>query len=212
MKFVGLKKAFDTVKHEILLKELKKYGVIGSENALFSSYLCKRMQFCRVNGMSLGLDDINCGVPQGSCLGPLLFLIYINLPFSLQSSQVTIYADNTTLSHSSKSIVDLSENLNRDLYNLKQWLQGNKLSLNLIKTQAMVVGSRPNLKKIFDRKAHTPIFVIDCSQIEIVEKAKYLGVQLHQHFIWDEHVRFVCAKVSRALGFLRYVIATPGNS
>ena len=105
-----------------------------------------RMQFCRVNGVSSGLDDINCGVPQGSCLGPLLFLIYINdLPFSLQSSQVTMHADDTTLSHSSKNIVDLSENLNRDLCNLKQWLQGNKLSLSLIKTQAMVVGSRRKL-------------------------------------------------------------------
>ena len=63
--------------------------------------------------MSSGLDDINCGVPQGSCLGPLLFMIYINdLPFSLQSSQVTMYADDTTLSHSSKNIADLNENFN----------------------------------------------------------------------------------------------------
>ena len=205
MIFVDLKKAFDTVNHEILLKKLEKYGVTGSENAWFASYLCNRRQLCRVNGVSSGLDDINCGVPQGSCLGPLLFMIYINdLPFSLQSCQVTMYADDTTLSHSSKNITDLNENLNRDLCNLKQWLQGNKLSLNLIKTQAMVVGSRPNLKKISDKKLQPPTFVIDDSQIEIVEKAKYLGVQLDQHLVWDEHARYVCTKVSRALGFLKY--------
>ena len=82
------------------------------------------MQFCRVNGVSLGFDDINCGAPQGSCLGPLLFLIYINdLPFYLQRSQIIMYADNTTLLHSSKHIGDLSENLNTDLRNLKQLLQ-----------------------------------------------------------------------------------------
>ena len=97
MIFVDLKKAFDTVNHEILLKKLEKYGVTGSENAWFASYLCNRRQFCRVNGVSSGLDDINCGVPQGSCLGPLLFMIYINdLPFSLQSCQVNMYADDTT--------------------------------------------------------------------------------------------------------------------
>ena len=96
MIFVDLKKAFDTVSHEILLKKLKKYGVIGSENAWFAPYLCKKMQFFRMNGVSSGLADINCGVPQDSCLGPLLFLIYINdLPFSLQSSQITMYADDT---------------------------------------------------------------------------------------------------------------------
>ena len=73
----------------------------------------------------------------------------------------------------------------------------------------MVVGSRPNLKKIFDNKAQPSTFVIDGSQIEIVEKAKYLGVQLDQHLIWDEHFRFVCAKVSRALGFLKYAKKFP---
>ena len=78
--------------------------------------------------------------------------------------------------YSSKTIVDLSENLNRDLCNLEQWLQGNKLSLNLITTQAMVVESRPNLKKISDKKVQPSTFGIDDSQIEIVKKAKYLGV------------------------------------
>ena len=116
-----------------------------------------------------------------------------------------MYADDdTTLSHSSITIVNLNENLNRDLCKLKQRLQGNKFSLNLIKTQAMVVGSRSNLKKIFDKKAQPPTFVIDDSQIEVVEKAKYLGVQLDQHLVLDEHVRNVCTKVSRDLGFLKY--------
>ena len=109
-----------------LLKDLKTYGVILTQNAWFASHLCSRMQFCRVNGVSSGLDDINCRAPQGSCLGPLLFLICISdLSFSLHSSQVTMYANDITLSHSSKNIVDLSENLNRDLCNLKQWLRGN---------------------------------------------------------------------------------------
>ena len=205
MIFIDLKKAFDTVDHEILLKKLTKYGIIGLENTWFASYLSNRMQFCKVNGVSSKLDDINCGVPQGSCLGPLLFLIYINdLPFSLQNSQVTMYADDTTISYSSKNIDDLNENMNRDLNCLKQWLQGNKLSLNVMKTQAMVVGSRPNLKKISDKKIESPSFAIGDSQVEIVEKTKYLGVQLDQHLVWDEHTTFLRAKVSRALGFLKY--------
>ena len=95
------------------------------------------------------MGEINCGVPQGSCLGPLLFLININdLPFSLNNSEVTMYADDTSISYSSKNIEELNETLNSDLDALKQWLEGNKLSLNVIKTQAMVIGSRPNLKEI----------------------------------------------------------------
>ena len=205
MVFIDLKKAFDTVDHEILLKKLTKYGIIGLENNWFASYLDNRMQFCRVNGVSSMLENINCGVPQGSCLGPLLFLIYINdLPFCLQNSNVTMYADDTTISYSSNNIDELNNYLNRDLNCLEHWLQGNKLSLNVIKTQAMVVGSRPNLKKIAEGKVQSPSFVIGDSQIEIVEKTKYLGIQLDQHLIWDEHTRFLRAKVSRAIGFLKY--------
>jgi len=94
-----------------------------------------------------------------------------------------MYADDATLSHSSNIIYVLSENLIRDLRYLKQWLEGNKLSLKLIKTQAMVVGSRPNLKKIYDRKLQPLTFVIDDLQIEIVEKTQYLGVHLDQHLV-----------------------------
>ena len=105
-----------------------------------------------MNGVASNMGEINCGVPQGSCPGPLLFLIYINdLPFSLKNSEVTMYDDDTSISYSSKNIDELNQTLNSDLDSLKQWLEGNKLSLNVIKIQAMVVGSRPNLKKISDK-------------------------------------------------------------
>ena len=108
--FIDLKKAFDTVDHEILCQKLVHYGVQQRELAWFRSYLYNRKQFCRVNGVCSKTEGIEVGVPQGSCLGPLLFLIYINdLPQAVQNSAVSMYADDTSLCYQSSDINELNE-------------------------------------------------------------------------------------------------------
>ena len=137
------------VDHEILLKKLKIYGVTGLEHDWFISYLDNRKQFCRIDGTSSDKKEINCGAPQGSCLGPLSFLIYINyLPFSKQNSHVSMYADDTAISLSSKNSDDLQNDLNLYLLSLQDWLHANKLSLNVVKMQSLIIGSGPNIHKI----------------------------------------------------------------
>ena len=126
---VDLKKAFDTVDHDILLGKLSQYGIKNTEHKWFSSYLGNRRQCCRINGITSNFENITCGVPQGSCLGPLLFLLYINdLPCVLKCSKVTMYADDTSLAHSAKDIKDITSTMNIELENLKVWIHGNKLS------------------------------------------------------------------------------------
>ena len=138
--FIDLKKAFDTVDHKILLQKLRVYGIEGKE---YLSYLKNRKQCCKVNGRESNLDDIKYGVPQGSCLGPLFFLIYINeLPLSLKFSKVNMYADDTVISFSANSIYTINNAVNEDLMLLKTWLDENKLSLNVAKTQSLLTGSR----------------------------------------------------------------------
>ena len=199
---IDLKKAFDTVDNDILLAKLRKYGVENLELTWFTSYLTSRKQFCKVNGICSKTEDIRCGVPQGSCLGPLLFLIYTNdLPFSLNKGRVTMHADNTIISYSSSSLADINQTLNSELNELKQWLQGNKLSLNVLKTQALIVGSQPKIKKISDKIVDHPQFFIGDSQVENVDRTKYLRVMIDRSLNWDEHINSLRTKVSRAIGF-----------
>ena len=104
--FIDLKKAFDTVDHDILLVKLKKCGVENLQLTWFTSYLTDRKQFCKVNGICSKTKDIHCGVPQG------LFLIYINdLPFAIKKGKVTMYADDTSISYSSSSLADIDQTL-----------------------------------------------------------------------------------------------------
>ena len=110
--FIDLKKAFDTVDHDIFCKKLAHYGVQHRELSWFKSYLTNRKQFCRVNGVDSDFRDIEVGVPQGSCLGPLLFLIYINdLPQAVRDSTVSMFADDTSICQQSNDLTQLTEAL-----------------------------------------------------------------------------------------------------
>ncbi|CAB4001579.1 Hypothetical predicted protein, partial [Paramuricea clavata] len=133
--FLDLQKAFDTINNDILLTKLDLYGLQKPSLNLLGSYLANRTQMCSVNGALSGTKLVTCGIPQGSILGPLLFLIYINdLLNSLEYSSTRMFADDTTLTVSGKSIHDVEVAINHDLTNVKQWLSANRLSLNLVKT------------------------------------------------------------------------------
>ncbi|CAB4036522.1 Hypothetical predicted protein, partial [Paramuricea clavata] len=134
--FLDLQKAFDTINHDILLTKLDLYGLQKPSLNLLGSYLANRTQMCSVNGALSGTKLVTCGIPQSSILGPLLFLIYINdLPNSLEYASTRMFADDTTLTVSGKSIQDVEVAINHDLTNVKQWLTANRLSLNLVKTE-----------------------------------------------------------------------------
>ena len=141
--FIDLKKAFDTNDHEILLSKLELYGFKGASLNLFRDYLSDRTQVRVINSVNSETSFISCGVPQGSILGPLLFLLYINdLPNCNLLSDVRMYADDTNLTFASKDPNELFSSLTHDLGNLKQWLDSNRLSLNVLKTKCLFTGTR----------------------------------------------------------------------
>ena len=116
--FVDLQKAFDTVDHETLLSKLEYYSIQGISNICFKSYFSNQKQFVSINGYDYGLAEIKCGVPQGSAVGPLLFLLCINdLNRTIKICKVHHFADNTNLVHLGKSIKKLNKLVNSDLKN-----------------------------------------------------------------------------------------------
>ena len=127
---LGLKKAFDTVNHEILLRKFERYGFGNKALDLLSNYLTNRTQRCQLNGMLSDQRGITCGIPQGSILGPLLFIICINdLPNCLKHTTPRMFADDTSLTAVGKTLNEAEEIANKDLKNVKVWLSSNKLSL-----------------------------------------------------------------------------------
>ena len=115
-----------------------------------------------------------------------------------------MYADNTSISYSSSSLADISQTLNSELNDLKQWLQGNILSLNVLKIQALIVGFQPKFMKVSDNTVDHPKFFIGDSQIENVDRTKYLGVMIDRSLNWDERINNLRTKVSRSIGFLKH--------
>ena len=199
--FVDLRKAFDTVDHSLHCGKLERYGVRVNELCWFVSYLAGTKQFCRVNGTDAQANAVNIVVPQGSCFGPLLFIVYMNeLPKVIENCTVAMYTDDTSLYDRGASLAQLNETINKDLKRLDIWLKGNKLSLNVVNTVSMNILSRQKHQKVL---GELDLKIRD-TNIQNVIETKYLGLQIDRHLTWTKHVDAISRKVSRALGVLKH--------
>ena len=195
--FIDLQKAFDTVDHKILLHKLEYYGIRGIANDWIKSYLTNRKQFVTINGFDSSTNIMKFGVPQGSVLGPLLFLIYINdLHTAIKYCTTRHFADDTNLLIKNKSLKQMKKHVNLDLRNLCKWLKSNKISLNASKTELLVF-RHPNKELNYDLKIK-----IDGKKLLPSNYVKYLGILIDSHLKWNYQTDNLASKLSRAIGML----------
>ena len=200
--YLDLSKAFDTLNHTILLDKLKFYGIQGSSLNLIENYLKNRKQCVEINNIRSAFTNILTGVPQGSILGPLLFIIYMNdIPFASTTFKTIIYADDTTLlanlsdfyfKNNTKVNIKM---LNNELDKIRLWLRANKLTLNTQKSKFMLF-YQPK------KRLEIPKIEINNEKIECVEQFDFLGLILHKHLIWKSHVTKVANKISKTIGIV----------
>ena len=201
--FIDLRKAFDTINHKILLKKLPFFVLGNHAIGWIENYLTNRKQKCTVNGRSSREGLIRCGVPQGSILGPLLFLLYINdIDKDLIHSKVLLYADDTVLYSTHKDDTVAHAWVSEDLNQLTSWFKLNHLTVNIEKTKMMTFGTRNMLKK------NNPLDVdINGSKFKYVNHFNYHGIKLDNTLTFEKHASECIHLVSHKL----YLLSGFGN-
>ena len=196
--FMDLSRAFDVMNHDILEIKLKHYGFRGNFLCLLMSFIRNRKYFVNINGLNSDTRTVNIGVPQGSTLGPLLFLLYVNDMVNCSTLlNFTLFAEDTTLGYSCENFQDLQNILEQEVYKVTKWLSANKLLLNVTKTHSM----------LFSFKRNVPNLKIRINDIEIEEKCttSFLGVQIDNKLTWKAHISHICNKMSKSIAILRMV-------
>lgn len=205
---LDLSKAFDYVDHSLLISKLENYGIRGSCLSWFKSYLLNRKQLTRITKFDNNSNSVvkfdselrinDFGVPQGSILGPLLFLIYVNdLPRALTHDCV-LFADDTTIILDCKNRNTYEAEINKTLDDVIKWLDANKLKINIEKTKLI------NFKTYKSKNTHLNVAYKN-SLIQQIQSAKFLGITLDTHFSWKEHINSLCKKINKFVFALRKV-------
>ena len=197
---VDFKKAFDLVDHKILLSKLKLYGIDNEALMWFNTYLAHRQQQVSLNDNKSDFETVTFGVPQGSILGPLLFLLFINdLPLYINNVSADLYADDTTLYDVQNSIEMIEHNLQIGLNQLHIWCKYNGMVLNSAKTKVMLITTS-------QKRHRLPSINLNLNyseeSLKVVSNDKILGVFVDDNLVWSDHVRHVCKKISSYIWLL----------
>ena len=195
--FLDFSKAFDTVNHSILLEKLQYMGIRGVAYDWLCDYLSERKQYVMYNGHKSDAKSICCGVPQGSILGPLLFLLYINDIANVSTVLFSIlFADDTNSLASGKNLDQLVHTVNNELEKIVTWLAANKLSLNIKKTHFMLFASK-------GKKVHNPVTIkISNQEISKVNHTKFLEVIIDDKMHWSFHIKSAKNKIAKGIGVI----------
>ena len=197
--YLDLSKAFDTLNHSILLKKLQIYGADKTSLAWFKNYLSNRHHYVEIENVKSNLVTLDLGVPQGSILGPLLFIIYVNdIYHSSDFFNFILYADDTSLYNSLFHVRNVtSDDINRELQKIYSWLCINKLSLNISKSKYMIFHhSRRKIEQnTLNLKLHN-------TEIERVTSFKFLGIVFDENMTWKYHISMITKSISRSVGIL----------
>ena len=193
--FIDLKKAFDTVNHSILLRKLNHYGIRGISLQWFESYLSNRTQYVSVNGHTSEQLSITHGVPQGSVLGPLLFLIFINdLPKVSKFLNFSLFADDTNIYYESSDLLNIQKIVNRELRKVRKWLEANRLALNIDETNFVLFhSSQCNLTEQI-------VLKIGIKKLKQESHVCFLGVLLDSTLSWKFHISELSKKLAKTAG------------